>query len=81
MSKDYRVDELNDIFRRMRDADRQNNLRCLRNQLAVANLQGSMFSSAEVNELNRNGLGVDGYRVERIGVGRWFQPQGCALVV
>jgi hypothetical protein len=70
----------------MRDADLINRSRGIRNQLAVANLQGSMFSSSEINELSRNGQNVDGFNlfakylrgVSGIYLSNWFDPKFSA---
>jgi len=57
------VEELNDIFKRMKDADAVNRMRGIRNTMATANIQGSMFNSEEIDELVRGGSNVDGFNL------------------
>lgn len=82
----YQVDELNDIFRRMREADQVNRIRGIRNALAVANIEGSAFSNSEIDQLNRNGQSVDGYSllskylrgVAGVYLSNWYDPKFSA---
>jgi hypothetical protein len=77
------VGELNSIFRRMSDADQQNRDRGIRNTKATANIDGSMFSDRDANELVRDGGNVDGFNlfakhlrgVAGSYLSNWFNPK------